>query len=318
MTNQNEIHSVSEFLDRIISMYSQYRHTRVPDVSSITLYRGQSNSQWQLAPRLYREGLFDFERTLIEEFQRINPHDFDGLSLFDRLVKMQHYGLPTRLIDMTTNPLVALFFACHGNEQSGDSGNVFILPGLPVFRPDNAAVKLNAQYIFHHSGNSINLVFFVEELKRFGIVSPDNSLEKAVAFVHHYLVHVPYLAVLPVLRNPRISVQEGAFLLCGMKERPLPTKGGEVGGHGYVKFYSPFDLNQPLNQIWHQATSVTIEPENKARILSELGLLGISKGRMFPELENQAEHVVKSVRDGGTLSRHYNSFNVGTDKSRSS
>ena len=49
-----------------------------------------------------------------------SPLEFKDLnSMFDIMTKYQHYGMCTRLLDLTTNPLVALFFACktHGVEK---------------------------------------------------------------------------------------------------------------------------------------------------------------------------------------------------------
>src|SRR3546814_12023322 len=51
-----------------------------------------------------------------------SPHDFrEDKSTFERLSRMQHYSLPTRMLDTSTNPLVALWFACRsGAEKVGE------------------------------------------------------------------------------------------------------------------------------------------------------------------------------------------------------
>ncbi|WP_163555038.1 FRG domain-containing protein, partial [Klebsiella pneumoniae] len=51
-------------------------------------------------------------------------------SMFDRLVRMQHFGLPTRLMDVSRNPLVALYFATDPGTGAQTDGMVtaFAIP----------------------------------------------------------------------------------------------------------------------------------------------------------------------------------------------
>ena len=112
--------SVIEFLEHI------------EDHGQETMFRGQGNSAWPLLPSIARFALqlegYDsvtaLEDHLLERFRQFGTpvQDFRKLPKIEQLIHAQHYGLPTRLLDWSTNPLKALFFAVDQPLEDGPQG----------------------------------------------------------------------------------------------------------------------------------------------------------------------------------------------------
>jgi hypothetical protein len=138
----NEAESVPDLLLKVSKYYKG---------DATVLFRGQRNADWGLVPRLGRtqfrkqavRELTEIELELVREFERLSVPYLAGrglTSMWDKLALAQHHGLPTRLLDWTTNPLVALWFAVEAPASNGVDAAVW---ALDVQEDDMAAYEDN-------------------------------------------------------------------------------------------------------------------------------------------------------------------------------
>ena len=245
----------------------------------VVFYRGHSNREkYKLEPSLYRKQNFiNSEHLLFRELLIANPSEFTGdSSTFEKLVRMQHYSMPTRLLDITSNPLMALYFAC--KSTSDKTGEVVILKikrhEIKFFDSDTASCIANLARLpkqdkddidfnldkepFNESLPVTRLLHFVREEKPFFINKIDPAdLSKIIC-------------VKGKMANNRIISQSGAFLLFGLNAT-LPEEGNA--------------------QILIER--VTIKASEKKKILQELDSLNINESTVFPYIENSAKYIAR-------------------------
>ena len=116
------ITSVADYVELVKSFSSPAKKT---------WFRGQVNSKWDLKPSVRRHAEWmDNEVDMLNRFRQLTvsrvvnpPHQDDD---WGWVCLAQHHRLPTRLLDWTENPLVALFFAVEGDDDE-QAGRVFAM-----------------------------------------------------------------------------------------------------------------------------------------------------------------------------------------------
>lgn len=249
-------------------------------------FRGHSDFEYKLEPSIYRnKRLIINEHNLYKEFILRTPTDFlNENSALEKLVKMQHYGLPTRLLDLTTNALVALYFACSSKGKRDGKVVVFRIPKNDIKYYDSDTVSILSNLAKRPSS------FSVENIREKKIAEFNEQAE--IAYLLHEIkeeksyfqsIIIPndierVVAVKVKQSNLRIIKQSGSFLIFGINgNKKLPAK----------------IPNQWILNLELKGVDFKIDNGSKEKILDELNAVGINESTLFPELENQAKYLKK-------------------------
>ena len=250
-------------------------------------FRGHSDyKKFKLEPSIFRRDyLIENEEALVQETTIRCPSELpSSLSLIEVLVRLQHYSLPTRLLDLTSNSLVALYFACRHKEKTEGEVLVFDIPNEEVKYHESDTVSVIANIAKREK--SFDLAALPAEIE------PFNAHPEIGRLLHDIKRDKPafrpiiepsdlrrVVAVRTRLDNARIAKQEGAFLLFGMdgtkvKPAKLPNDWLVCGNPSRRIIFS-----------------------NKHRLKRELLSFGVSEQTLFPELDTQAKAVVEKFQN---------------------
>ena len=256
-------------------------------------FRGQEDATWSVKPNVFRNDEISLEDYVIDNALRQNPFDFyDSKSDFEILTKLQHYGLGTRLLDVTLNPLVALYFATapaisykpnkNGQFTQTKNDGVVFLSFSPWHSSSELCIRIAAALPFIHFENNYTIGQLIGKLSEKGVITEDNKIQLIAndcTLLIRYLQE-SYFAI-SSHSNERLIRQNGAFV--------IPTA---------INIY-PEDniLNSRIEKSRRDMRNEFVEedvhiPSNCKELLrEELDFFNINEATLFPELEHQMTYI---------------------------
>ncbi len=290
--------TVATLLRKIQYLREHYTSQQLPEPVHI-YYRGEASDRWSLTPSVMRTARFrESEAQMLVELPSRRPQDFaNETTAIGHMVIARHHELPTRLMDVTSNPLIALYHSVSGDEHTSNGRiHIFGLPE-PMVKPFNSdTVSIVANFARLPRGEQ-NLLLGKTKEDTKDDVGPSGPSKVSSVSYRDALEHLHQLiqeekpsfaeridprdflrvfVVEPQRSFERLRAQSGAFLLSAF--------------HNRYEEKSIREWNSNIPMYHHYVLSVPVR--TKERIRDELSMADITRENIFPSLEETARAIM--------------------------
>lgn len=288
------ISNMDEFVKIINVLTDTLIKTEFQD--EILLFRGHPNIDYELLPSIARKNNSDksyltHEKELITKAIGKNPNIFsEDEYAVNLLVKLQHFGIPTRLLDVTYNAFVALYFACVKDDDKDGEVIVFKVASndsgrMQYFNDDYVNVIAN-MYKALETGYPCDLEVYCNYIGydyyglhvRFKELHVEEELSKVYNYIREPLF------VSPVELSERQKRQQGAFII-------FPNNISEHDGR--YSIMAEMEALDKSNDLI--CARICIPKEKKKIYLSYLQSFGITEEFLFPD---STDIICRSITQG--------------------
>jgi hypothetical protein len=228
-----------------------------------TIFRGQSDSSWELASSFERSELFGndnrLEKNIIKEFGKIANYYSSNKDLpssnLGWLAMMQHHGTPTRLIDFTKSAYIACFFAFEKLINNSKRVAIWCVDKQLLFEK---ASQLILEKIPDYRINGYNLTFNDQD---FDVINDQTVIDCVMPFEIDQQIERYYL-------------QQSIFLVSGN-----------------IKKRTNEQLEYQKDNRNETITKITLPSEIYKEVLTDLYKMNISAASLFHNLDGYAKSI---------------------------
>ncbi len=284
-----QIQSIQEYISLIETLKNNYTYTVKSGsgffASNITyrpnfIFRGHGDHlNYKLRPQVFRykktnsgtltSEYSQLEYNILKDFtseacRYIKDVPVDDISAWLEIA--QHFGAPTRLLDFTENPLVALYFAC-SNVANADA-SVWILDEYAYNKKLHNELGIvpaaRSQWIVNEivSQEIVKKFFYPDEVNQGGILYP--------------WIYKPFY------REERMKQQSSIFMIWGSQQNQLTD---------FISADDYMTEEQPTNVYHGIICNVEIPANRKETILQQLNLVGINNKFIYPGIDGVGKYI---------------------------